>query len=508
VTAARAKTISNTIRLRDLLEGLAPVSVIDDREVGGLALDSRRVARGDVFFACAGGRTHGIRFVDQAIAAGAAAIVYEPSAEMLPARARTDIPLIPVHGLAGHLGEIAARFYRHPSNEMTVIGITGTNGKTSCCHYIAQALGAEGRPCGVIGTLGYGIYGSLRPGTHTTPDALTVQAELARMRAAGADRAAMEVSSHALSQGRVKGVSFTVAVFTNLTHDHLDYHGDLAGYGAAKKTLFEYPDLRFAVINRNDAFGRELIDSIRPPVRVVEYGLSDSARVQGGAMEVLGRIEGQTLSGLRLHVSSGWGEVDLYVPLLGRFNAENALAVLAVLLVLGVPLREAARRIETLRAVPGRMERFGGEGGRPLVIVDYAHTPDALEQVLKTLGGRPQGRLWCVFGCGGERDRAKRPLMGAAAARYADRVILTNDNPRSEDPASIIEEIRAGMPGFEPVEVIPDRAIAIRRAVEAASAEDVVLVAGKGHEEGQVIGDLKRPFSDRLQVRAALEDLP
>jgi UDP-N-acetylmuramoyl-L-alanyl-D-glutamate--2,6-diaminopimelate ligase len=505
VTPAGARPGGRAWRLGELLEGLAAIDVSEDRDIGGLALDSRCVSPGDLFFACAGGHVHGIRHADQAIAAGAAAVVYEPFDGAPPRRHVTGTPLIAVDGLARRMGEIAARFHGHPSRDLTVIGITGTNGKTSCCHYVAQTLGTRQEPCGVIGTLGYGLYGALRPASHTTPDALTIQAELARLRDAGARCTAMEVSSHALAQGRVEGVSFAAAVFTNLSHDHLDYHGDLARYGAAKARLFGFPGLRFAVINRGDAFGRELIGAVRPPVRCIEYGLDGGGPAAGrDSLWLWGDIVRLAPSGMEVHVRSSWGEARVSAPLLGRFNAENLLATLAVLLALGVPLEEAARRVEGLRAVPGRMERFGGKGGAPLVIVDYAHTPDALEQVLTTLAAHPHARLWCVFGCGGERDRAKRPLMGAIAARHADRVVLTSDNPRSESPRAIIDDIRSGMPAEAAIEVIADRAAAIRRAIEGAASGDVVLIAGKGHEDYQQIGDQRRPFSDRLEVRSVL----
>lgn len=496
-------------RLAPLLDGIAAVRPADDREVNGLALNSRKVTPGGLYFACAGGRTHGIKFLDEAIRAGVAAVLYEPTSDLRdlspePLKTRDrQVPLIAVQGLADSIGKIAARFYGEPSSGMTVIGITGTNGKTSCCHYIAQALSSDGRRCGVIGTLGYGPYGALRQAEHTTPDAVTLQAEFAGMREAGVERVAMEVSSHALAQGRVNAVNFAVAVFTNLSHDHLDYHGDLEDYGLAKKKLFLVPGLRFAVINREDAFGQALISALPASVRCVEYGISNRP-VTGRSLSVIGEIRGRTLAGLELHIQSSWGEAEFAVPLLGRFNAENVLATLAVLLALDMPLQEAVRRLSYLRAVPGRMERFGGTQARPLVIVDYAHTPDALEQVLSTLGDHPHGLLWCVFGCGGERDRTKRPMMGRIAARYADRIVLTNDNPRSEDPQAIFRDIQAGFPAGAPVEVIADRALAIRRAIEGAAGNDIVLVAGKGHEDYQLIGVQRRAFSDRAEVTSIL----
>lgn len=494
-------------RLAALLHGFATVAAQDDREVSGLALDSRRVQRGALFFACAGTRDHGARYIGQAVAAGAAAIVCD-AAEEPPVGVPEGVPLIRVLRLADRIGPIAARFNHLPSHGLEVFGITGTNGKTSCCHYLAQAFAADGSLCGVIGTLGYGIpygeAGELRPASHTTPDAVTLQAELARMRAAGARRIVMEVSSHALAQGRTLGVDFTGAVFTNLTRDHLDYHGDAAAYGQAKRRLFDSPGLRFAVINGDDAFGREIMASLGNELTCVSYGFGDDVPA-GGGKYVRGCIIESSLAGIRLSIDSSWGEGELLTPLVGGFNAGNALAVFAVLMLSGLSLDETLRRIAGLRAVPGRMERFGGDRRRPLVIVDYAHTPDALEQTLGTLRAHAAGHLVCVFGCGGERDRGKRPLMGGIAARLADRVIVTDDNPRGEDAGAIVADILAGMPADVSVAVVSDRAEAIRMAITEADAGDVVLVAGKGHENYQEIGGRRLPFSDREAVAAALE---
>lgn len=504
MTPVRMQPDNDSRRLAALLHGFAAVEPREDRDIAGLALDSRRVRRGDLFFACAGGRAHGMRFVDEAVSAGAAAVAYDaadPLALQARETVRRDVPLIGVQGLAERIGPIAARFHRQPSRDMAVVGITGTNGKTSCCHYLAQAFSVAGEtPCGVVGTLGYGLYGALRPATHTTPDAVTLQEELARMRDAGARHVVMEVSSHALAQGRTLGVRFATAVFTNLSHDHLDYHGDLASYGRAKQRLFAVPGLRFAVVNRDDAFGREILAGLRSDIESASFGLEGDT--MGRA--VSGTVVRADIAGMALKVRSSWGEGELHTPLLGRFNAENLLAVIAVLLLMGVPLDEALRRAAALRAVPGRMERFGGDAGRPLAIVDYAHTPDALEQALRTLRAHCRGRLVCVFGCGGERDRAKRPLMGEIAARLADRVVVTDDNPRGEDPRAIVGEILAGMPAGGAVETISDRAAAIAAAIGGAGEGDIVLVAGKGHEDYQQVGDRRLPFSDRAAVAGIL----
>jgi UDP-N-acetylmuramoyl-L-alanyl-D-glutamate--2,6-diaminopimelate ligase len=494
-------------RLSALLQGFAAVAADADREISGIETDSRRVARGDLFLACAGTRTHGAGYIDDAVRAGAVAVAYEAGAGVDPrvdGRYPAAVPLLGVAGLGRQLGIIAARFYAEPSRDMMVVGITGTNGKTSCCHYLAQSLIRDGAPCGVIGTLGYGAYGALHPGVYTTPEAVILQGELAAMRAAGIKRVVMEVSSHALEQERTQGVAFDGAIFTNLTRDHLDFHGDLTAYAQAKKKLFHVPGLCYAVINHDDAFGRELLAEVERPIVAVRYGLGDEVRQADGGRYVHGTIVQRDLSGMELQITSSWGEGCLRTVLLGRFNAGNLLAVLSMLLLMELPLADALARLANLRAVPGRMERFGGAGARPLVIVDYAHTPDALKQVLQTLRPHCAGRLWCVFGCGGDRDRGKRPLMGAMAERYADRVVVTSDNPRHEDPLAIIDQILVGIARADAVDRVPDRADALRQAITGAQNGDIVLVAGKGHEDYQQVGDERLPFSDRVQVSRLL----
>ncbi|NIR58214.1 MAG: UDP-N-acetylmuramoyl-L-alanyl-D-glutamate--2,6-diaminopimelate ligase [Gammaproteobacteria bacterium] len=491
-------------RLAELLGGLATIAPAQDRAVEGLALDSRQTRPGDLFFACAGRRTHGLSYLDQALAAGAVAVAWEPPAQAEASHALSaappGTPLIRIEGLSHKIGVIADRFYGRPSAALRVIGVTGTDGKTSCAHYLAQALDDPENRCGLLGTLGYGLLEALAPGLHTTPDAITVHRTLAALRDQGAHRAVMEVSSHALDQGRVEGVRFDVALLTNLTRDHLDYHADLAAYAQAKRRLFEREGLRAAVVNADDALGRELLEQARPGARVVGYGLeATGAAVRGRALALTPR-------GLRLEVESARGAGAVESPLLGRFNAYNVLATLAVLLESEVTFADAVQRLRRLRPPPGRMERFGGEGGRPLVVVDYAHTPGALEQALLALREHWGGWLTCVFGCGGERDAGKRPLMGAVAERLADRVIVTDDNPRDEDPAAITAGILAGMQGSGPLAVEHDRARAIAMAVGEAGAADVVLVAGKGHEDHQDSGARRVPFSDPAQVRRALGD--
>ena len=486
--------------LSALLAGMAAVNDQQDVSVTGLSLDSRSVQPGDLFLACAGTRQHGLLHARQAIDRGAAAIAWEACVDHEPAP-DINVPAVAVEALGQKVGLIADRFFAHPSGAMTVIGITGTDGKTSISHFLAQALDQESAPCGVLGTLGYGLYGQLEPATHTTPDGVTLQGTIQRLRELGARWLAMEVSSHALEQGRVNGVAFDFAVFTNLSRDHLDYHGTMEIYGETKRRLFEWPGLDYAIINLDDAFGRKLSQSLPPHVRLLGYGMQAADRYDAEA--VLASELKLDRNGLRATVVTPWAEGELEARVLGRFNVMNLLAVLATLLAIGIELPDALVRLRSTRTVPGRMEPFDLPG-RPLVVVDYAHTPAALENALRALREHCEGELWCVFGCGGDRDRGKRPLMAKVVERYADRVVVTDDNPRGEDPRGIVEEILQGFDTPDRVDVEHDRARAIAAAIERAAANDVVLVAGKGHETVQLVGDEQRPFSDREQVRAVL----
>lgn len=463
--------------------------------VPGLALDSRTVQPGEVFVALAGTRSHGLAFAAEAAARGAAAVLAETP---LPADVPTlGVPVVPVPGLRERLGMLAARLAGEPSRALRMIGVTGTNGKTSTVQLLAQALAHEGQEVATIGTLGAGRSGAIEPGRLTTPDAIAVQGLLQGFRAAGVDTVAMEVSSHALDQGRVNGIDFDLAVFTNLSRDHLDYHGSMDAYGAAKARLFEWPGLGAAIINVDDAFGRELAGRLEGRLPLLRYGLgAGPAEVQ--AREIQGDDAGQ-----RFQLCTPWGGAALATPLLGRFNLANLLAVAACLGHLGLDFERLCAALAALQPVPGRMSRVGG-GLQPLVVVDYAHTPDALEQALSTLRVHCRGQLVCVFGCGGERDAGKRPQMGAVAARMADRIILTDDNPRGESGTAIIAQVLAGMPQVGAT-VERDRARAIALAIAGAGAGDVVLVAGKGHETTQESAGVRRPFDDLAVARSALE---
>ncbi len=498
-----APRLGDGISLAALLDGLAEGARLPDLMVHGLASDSRSLCAGDLFLAVAGLRDHGLDHLDQALARGAAAVVWEPAAGRLPGE--LPVPAVAVAGLGQRLGVIADRFYGHPSRDLCCIGVTGTDGKTSVTHFIATALAGAGRSCGLLGTLGYGLPGELRAPTHTTPDALRLQAELAALRDKGAVAVAMETSSHALHQGRCNAVAFDVAVLTNLSRDHLDYHGSLQAYADAKRRLFRSPGLSAWVLNADDAFGRELAAAPPAGVQVIRYARGAGFDRRAGRGEWLHATRVESLArGLRVTLeTSAWGGAVLESRLLGGFNAANLLAALGALLAAGTGFEAALEHLARVETVPGRMEAFGGPG-QPLVVVDYAHTPNALDNALHALRAHCRGELVCVFGAGGDRDRGKRPQMGAVAEAGADRVILTSDNPRSEDPQRIIGEIAAG--AREPVRLqrIVDRAEAIDAAIAAAGPDDLVLVAGKGHEDYQQIGARRLAFSDRVRVQQAL----
>ncbi|MBK1692712.1 UDP-N-acetylmuramoyl-L-alanyl-D-glutamate--2,6-diaminopimelate ligase [Ectothiorhodospira mobilis] len=486
--------------LARLLGPVAEVSSGAETDVQGLALDSRSVRPGDVFFALSGGHQHGLYHASQAVKRGAVAVAWEPMEGLMPPDAAVlGVPCVAVPGLRRHLGPIAARFHGHPSHHMQVVGVTGTDGKTSVSHFLAMALDALGPPCGLMGTLGNGRPGALVPTHRTTPDALVVQAGLASLREQGVRRVVLEVSSHALDQHRVDGVEFDVAILTHLGRDHLDYHLTPHAYGEAKARLFGWPNLKTAVLNLDDPFGALLAGRLDGRVPVLGYGRSPDP---GGRDHLLARQVECLPRGLRFIVETPWGEGVLEAGILGRFNVYNLLAALGGLLSLDVGLADALERLGHVATVPGRMECFHATNG-PTLVVDYAHTPGALVQALQAAREHCTGRLWCVFGCGGDRDRGKRPLMAAAAQDHADRVILTSDNPRHEDPMAILREVCTGFADPDAVIVEPDREVAIRRAFQAAAPGDLVLVAGKGHETGQIIGDQCRPHSDR-QLAAVL----
>ncbi len=481
--------------LQNLLAGFGVP--VPDFEVTGIEMDSRRVSPGDLFIACRGHGTHGLAYLDQALKRGAAAVIWEPAAGW--SQPDAGIPEVALERLSTRVGEIAARFFGRPSERMFCAGITGTDGKTSTAWLVAQALERLGTACAYFGTIGIGRVGQLQNATHTTPDPVSLQRMLAQLWEQGARACAMEVSSHALDQSRIAGMHFDAAVLTNITRDHLDYHGTLENYAAAKRKLFERPEVGSVILNRDDTQGARWADELGNGRDVIAYGLDG---ISPRMSHVIGRDLQLSPQGLRFTVDSHLGKATLNSRLLGRFNAYNLLAALGVLLAKGVDLQAAVAALAESQTVPGRIEGFRGPRARPLVVVDYAHTPDALTQILSAVRAHTPGQLACVFGCGGDRDRGKRPLMGAAAAKLADRVLITDDNPRSETPQAIVEDILGGIaePTRTHVAVVHDRAEAIRRAVTEADADDVVVVAGKGHEETQTYGGDVRVFSDRRFV--------
>ena len=486
--------------LDTLLAGIIPVPPA--LRVSDVALDSREVIPGALFLACRGRSQHGLAFAAEALTRGARAVLYEPPAEV-PGSLQALGPqafIAAVPELSARAGLIADRFFGEPSRALAIAAVTGTNGKTTCAWLLAQALERCGRRAAYLGTLGFGRPGALCHARHTTADAVTLHRQLAQVRGLGAQWVGMEVSSHALDQQRIAGLRVHTAAFTNLTRDHLDYHGTMAAYGRAKQRLFELDTLVNRVINIDDAFGAELAARGDRGALIVT---ARSAELPPGARWVRAvSVEAHGI-GLHIEVDSSWGAAPLRVPLIGDFNADNCLTVLAILLGADVPLATALTALGECRAAPGRMEAFGGETGQPLAIVDYAHSPDALAKALTNARRHCRGRLRVVFGCGGDRDSGKRPLMGRIAAELADEIILTDDNPRSEPPERITADILAGV-APRPARIEHDRERAIREALAGSAAADVVLIAGKGHETQQIYGTVARPFSDQAVVRAAL----
>ncbi|MFA6013693.1 MAG: UDP-N-acetylmuramoyl-L-alanyl-D-glutamate--2,6-diaminopimelate ligase [Gallionellaceae bacterium] len=475
-------------------------------KISHLVADSRLVNAGDTFVAYPGTQADGRQYIAQAIAKGANAVIWE--ADNFVWDQAWQVPNLPIHNLREQAGYLADHVYSAPSQKLWMVGVTGTNGKTTCTHWIARSLSALNRKTAVLGTLGNGFAGALQTTLNTTPEALSVHGLLADFLQQGAQAAAMEVSSHALIQGRVNGVNFDVALFTNLTRDHLDYHGDMQGYASAKQRLFVWENLKHAVLNLDDPFGIELAEALHSSgVEITGYGLGQEAMLYAqrhGYRMVFGRDLSMDASGIKLKIQSSWGGADFASGLIGRFNVANLLGTLAVLLVSGAGLAEALRELSVQTPVSGRMQTFGGNN-KPTVVIDYAHSPDALEKVLQTLhevSDSDGGKIICVFGCGGDRDRGKRPLMGAISSQYANVSIVTSDNPRSENAHDIIRAITADMRGD--YRVIENRAQAIATGIALASAKDIVLLAGKGHETYQEIAGIKYPFSDAEYAQAAL----
>jgi UDP-N-acetylmuramoyl-L-alanyl-D-glutamate--2,6-diaminopimelate ligase len=476
------------------LASLLEMSLADDVRVTGVTLDSRKVRPGDLFLALAGEVHDGRQFMEQAVASGAVAVAAEAPAggfvDALP------VPLVEIPELSQEAGAIAGRFYGDPTRTMRVVGVTGTNGKTTASRLVAQLLRTLEQPCGVIGTLGMALDESVSEAANTTPDPVSLQRQLAQWRDQGVRNTAMEVSSHALVQGRVNGVRFDTAVFTNLSRDHLDYHGSMAAYARAKLSLFTREGLRYGLVNADDDYAALLAAMAGAHCEVLSFSARGDARADIRVSDVA-----FAAGGARGRIDTPWGSGEFQSPLPGDFNVANLAAAIACAVTGGHALEQVLAVVPQLQPVPGRLQAIGNDQGLQ-VLVDYAHTPDALEQVLKAIRPQVAGRLITVFGCGGDRDAGKRPVMGRIACQYSDRVIITSDNPRSEEPEAIIADIAAGCIGVFDREA--DRAAAIERAIAEARAGDCVLIAGKGHEDYQIIEGQRLHFSDAQQAGAAL----
>lgn len=484
------------MRLSSLLQDYISIPETADCDITRMVLDSRKVSQQDLFVAMKGTALDGRKYIPTALAQGAAAVLFEAENADEAISFQGDIPLIPMNNLAKKIGQLAARFYDFPAKKLPIIGVTGTNGKTSTTHFIAQCLEALHLPCGVIGTLGCGMYGKLGEAGLTTPDPITLQATLCEMQKQGAKAVAMEVSSHSIDQGRVNGIDYEIGIFTNLTQDHLDYHGDMETYAAVKKRFIAEFPMKYVVINADDARGKQWIVELNQHKKVYAYSthtaLSDVPSIYTSNVQL-------TLQGIKAQVHTPWGEGELQIGLIGQFNLSNILAVLTALCLHGIPFHAALQQVSRLQSVPGRMQTLGGHG-KPLVVVDYSHTPDSLEKALQALRAHTEGKLICVFGCGGDRDQSKRPLMAKIAEQLANQVIVTNDNPRHEKPETIAQQIMQGFVHPERVFVELDRSKAIENSIQLAKAEDCVLIAGKGAEHYQQIGDEKFPFDDVEQA--------
>lgn len=490
----------------NLLEGIIVWPIEYPVMITGLSSDNRDTKPGDLFISYTGPKIERPNFIADAVKKGVIAVLKESDDETATFEKITAsdrvVPIYTIPKLKEKVGIIAARFFQNPSKQLKIIGITGTNGKTSCSQFIARILNQTYRRCGVIGTLGYGVPDELTSGALTTPAPIALQSILADFKKQGMTEVTMEVSSHSLVQHRVAGLSFEAAVFTNLTRDHLDYHGDMENYAQAKRLLFMMPHLKKAIINADDAFGQQLLTEFKTQLTCYAYTTADKISV----------VPTTYVKHLKLHpkgftaqIFSPWGESEFNSNLLGRFNVSNLLAVLTTLCALGSSFQETIRLLEKLPTVPGRMQSFGG-GKQPLVIVDYAHTPDALEKALTALREHCHQKLWCIFGCGGNRDQGKRAEMAQIAEKYSDHVIVTDDNPRFENYKFIMDDILKGFINPAKVTVEHDRKQAIAYAMQHAKTDDCILVAGKGHETYQQIGDIKIPFSDAEEVQKLLQE--
>jgi len=492
--------MGSTLTLTSLFSSVA--TVVSMRLIQGLSLDSRTVKQGYVYFAVQGSELHGLDYIDDVIKEGAIAVVVDSSDSevtdlIVQDCAEHDVILIRVEDIKEKMGDLAARYYGNDLNPLLVIGITGTDGKTSVSQFIAKALVLNGELAAVMGTNGWGLVDDLNESQLTTPDVIEVHRQLAALREMGVKYVCMEVSSHALDQGRVNGVEFSVAVLTNLARDHLDYHGTIENYAIAKTKLFRMEGLSAIIINADDSLGAKLIDSERK-TKVVSYGLKNNSSVMASKIN-------RSRDGLVFTVTADEKIMRVNSQLLGDFNVYNLLAVFAVLREVGVSLEKAIFALQSITSVTGRMEKLSLNEASPLVVVDFAHTPQALEQALLSIKQCCNGQIICVFGCGGDRDKGKRVLMGEISSRLADRTIITNDNPRTENPKSIACDIRKGFNENSAVEIVLDREQAVLQAIASSQGEDCLLIAGKGHENYQIIGHERYEFNDRVVVEEGLQ---
>ncbi len=501
------------MKLQQLLQNISDIPATQDVVVKGLSLNSKQLQAGDLFIALAGKNTDGRTYIPDAIKKGAVAVLAQANAEEAQDYHEQQIPIIYINNLDEKLDLIACRFYENPAQHFEeIIGITGTNGKTTSCYLLAQALSKLGKPCAFVGTIGIGMVPDLSKNPYTTPEPIALQKSLKALLDMGAKALTMEVSSHGLMQARVKSIPFSSAHFTNLTQDHLDYHGSMLAYGKAKQKLFEFNSLLRAVVNKDADFSQKMLQVLKKETPVAAYTLQSKMEPYPFLRPSLfypitTKKMDLDHKGIRLQIDTPWGQGLLQSSLLGHFNASNLLGILAELCLQGYEFKKVLDALHFAMPAPGRMQRLGNSQS-PQIIVDYAHTPDALENALKSAREHSTRRLWCVFGCGGDRDKEKRPLMGAIASEYADKVVITNDNPRTEEPRAIIDEILQGVKAItsEKVIVQEDRLSAIRYAIEHALPVDTIVIAGKGHEDYQIMGDTIFPFSDVQVVKTLLSE--
>lgn len=504
------------MRLKNLLAGILEVTAHDDCEIHGLSQDTRILKAGDLFFAYPGHLTDGRKYISEAVQKGAAAIITiaDGSNSFIDHQNLYSIPILFLDNLNARLGDIAAKFYDHPAQNMTLIGVTGTNGKTTCAHFIAACVAKAYQRCGVIGSISNGYYDTF--GYHTlhhnsyhltTPHAFEIHYLLSLFKQHRIQKVVIEISSHALDQYRINGLVFQIAAFTNLSHDHLDYHPTMDHYAKTKKRLFEMPQLEYAVFNIDDPYGKKWQGLFANHTSVYRYTMQALTNTKHRQNLCSAQLLSNPANAIYAYLKTPWGQGYLKnSKLVGQFMLSNLLLVMTVLGILNIPFQESLWYLKNLEPVKGRMEKLGGTHDKPMIVIDYAHTPDALQTALQTL--KPTtGFLWCIFGCGGNRDRKKRPLMGSIAEHYADRVILTQDNPRYENSQQIIEDILAGLKNPTHAMIQSNRQEAIYFAIKQAQPQDIILIAGKGHEDYQIVGDTELPFNDYAVAKIALENL-